>query len=66
MVARAEITIADLNDPIAQGTAPVNPTLNMLWLDTGISPNLLKRWNGREWVIVNDTSALNQRITDAE
>ena len=34
MIAQAQITIADLNDPIQQGEAPASPVPGMLWLDT--------------------------------
>jgi Chaperone of endosialidase len=38
-------------------TAPSNPTANQLWLDTSVTPNVLKRWNGSAWVKVTPTSA---------
>jgi phage minor structural protein len=38
-------------------TAPSNPTANQLWLDTSVTPNVLKRWNGSSWVKVTPTSA---------
>lgn len=38
IIARAHRTIADLNDPVQQGTAPVNPVEGMLWLDTSKTP----------------------------
>ena len=41
-----EIIVADI--------APTNPELNMLWLDTKDGKNILKRWEGSDWVIVND------------
>lgn len=38
-----------------------------MWLDTSLNPPLLKRWNGTEWVVVNDTSEtltlLEQRVS---
>ena len=49
-----------------QATAPENPAVDMLWLDTSVVPNLLKRWDGSKWAIVNDTSALVDRISSAE
>lgn len=66
VIAAGTYTIVDLYDPIQQGTAPVSPVTSMLWLDTSLTPNLLKRWNGAAWDIVNDTSTLDSRITDAE
>jgi phage minor structural protein len=38
-------------------TAPSNPATNQLWLDTSVTPNVLKRWNGSAWVKVTPTSA---------
>lgn len=57
MIAGAQFTIVDLNDPIQQGTAPSDPTEGMLWLDTSSSPALLKRYNGAEWEDVGDSAA---------
>jgi hypothetical protein len=34
VIASAQITICDLNDPVKQGDEPQNPVLDMLWLDT--------------------------------
>jgi len=38
-------------------TAPVNPTTGQLWLDTSVTPNVLKRWSGSAWVKATPTSA---------
>jgi len=38
-------------------TAPVNPTVGQLWVDTSITPNVLKRWSGSAWVKASPTSA---------
>ncbi len=65
-IAIAQITIADLSDPIISGSAPSNPVNDMLWLDTSVSPNVLKRYSNGAWVVVNDTSSLVERITTAE
>lgn len=56
-IATSQFTIIDLNDVVIQATAPVNPVVNMLWLDTGIVPNMLKRWSGSTWVKVSDTDS---------
>lgn len=39
---------------IQSPTEPEDKTL--MWLDTSVDPPLLKQWNGKEWVIVNDTT----------
>lgn len=51
---------------VRQEDAPPLPYENSLWLDTSISPNLLKRWDGSAWVTVNDTEKLTDRIESAE
>lgn len=38
-------------------TAPSNPTVGQLWLDTSVTPNVLKRWSGSAWVKATPTSA---------
>ncbi|UYL94138.1 tail fiber protein [Geobacillus phage vB_GthS_PK5.2] len=38
-------------------TAPSNPTTGQLWLDTSVTPNVLKRWSGSAWVKATPTSA---------
>ncbi|MGR6115707.1 phage tail spike protein [Aeribacillus composti] len=38
-------------------TAPANPTTGQLWLDTSVTPNVLKRWDGSAWVKATPTSA---------
>jgi len=38
-------------------TAPANPTTGKLWLDTSVTPNVLKRWDGSAWVKATPTSA---------
>ncbi|MCR4394958.1 MAG: hypothetical protein NUV31_11355, partial [Dehalococcoidales bacterium] len=35
---------------IKSGTAPGSPALNDLWVDTSVTPNIWKRWNGSAWV----------------
>ena len=42
------------SQPIQQDSSPENPSLDMLWIDTSETPNLLKQWNGLEWVIVSE------------
>ncbi len=59
MIASASFTITDLLDPVQQGMEPLHPTSGMLWLDTAVRPNALKRWSGTEWIPVNDVSAVS-------
>ena len=50
MIARAQLTVRDENDMQIAATAPANPAVDTLWLDTSVTPNMLKRWNGTAWV----------------
>ncbi|KYD04272.1 hypothetical protein B4119_3344 [Parageobacillus caldoxylosilyticus] len=36
---------------------PSNPAIDTLWLDTSVTPNVLKRWNGSTWVKATPTTA---------
>ena len=48
---QAQFTITSETSITASDTAPENPQLNQLWLDTSdASVNVLKRWNGTDWV----------------
>ena len=66
MIAQAQITIADLNDPIQQGEAPASPVPGMLWLDISTIPNLLKRWDGTNWVECSADVDLSEYYTKSE
>ncbi len=45
LVASAQITLMDLNDAIIAGSAPSSPVDGTLWLDSSVTPNILKKWN---------------------
>jgi hypothetical protein len=42
--------VMDLNDPIVSVSAPSNPQKGQLWLDTSVSPSILKMYDGSAWV----------------
>ncbi|MGG0387846.1 hypothetical protein ABEZ76_07670 [Priestia megaterium] len=54
IIASGTMTLTDLNDAIIAGTAPSNPAINTLWIDTSITPNMLKKWSGSAWVNVGE------------
>lgn len=72
--------IATKEDTITKSaTAPTSPATNKLWMDTSVTPNVLKRWTGTVWAKVTPTtasevgaysatdgSALAGRVTSAE
>lgn len=62
VVSTTQFSIRDDTDIIVSTTAPSNPVTNQLWLDSNESPNVLKRYNGSEWDIVNDTGAIYTEI----
>ena len=66
MIAQAQITIVDLNDPIQQGEAPASPVPGTLWLDTSAVPNLLRRWDGTGWVECGADVDLSEYYTKSE
>lgn len=47
---RSRLSITDLNDQISGATAPSNPEEKSLWLDTSVSPPILKYWDGSVWI----------------
>lgn len=66
IIAQAQITIVDLNDPIQQGEEPASPIEGMLWLDTsGDGCDVLKRWDGEKWVEVTVNQDDLNEITQA-
>ena len=46
MLACAQITIRQAQDWEISTTAPANPMPDTLWLDTSVSPHVMKRWTG--------------------
>lgn len=56
IIAQGQTTIIDLNDPISSSVEPIKKVLDMLWLDTSVSPAVLKRWNGTAWEKPNDNA----------
>ena len=45
---------------------PAAPAENDLWLDTSVTPNLLKRWNGAAWVQVGAEPVGNELIVGTQ
>lgn len=43
-------TMVDLNDPVVSKSAPSNPVVGQMWVNTGVDPNILNVWNGSQWV----------------
>ena len=63
MIAKGQITITAI-DPIASKTEPPNKFVGMVWIDTSVSPPVMKTWTGTAWEIVSDPTA--KAYTDAQ
>ena len=46
----ASATVIDLNDPVVSSTAPSGPIVGQLWVDTSTASNVLKVWDGTQWI----------------
>ena len=66
MLASAQITIRDEADWHIADRPPDTPAMDALWLDTSVTPNQLRRWNGVEWVACGSETALSQYYTKTE
>lgn len=66
MIMMAQITIRDDTDVFISDAAPSAPVLDMLWLDTSVTPNLLKRWNGTAWIPCGADVNLDDYYTKTE
>ena len=53
-IATGQLTLYDYNDTLVAGVAPVDPTLNSLWLDNSVSPAMMKKWNGSGWTDIGE------------
>lgn len=70
MIAGSYIVLTDVKDLRPSTTPPTNPKENDLWLDTSVTPPVLKIYIGGKWNIVNDSKFIyddiNQLIKDLE
>lgn len=59
------LTLLDLNDALISGSAPSNPTTGTLWIDSSVKPNVLKMWDGKNWVVQSlDLASLDKDAND--
>ena len=66
MLAAAQLTIRDENDVVIASAAPASPVVDMLWLDTSVTPNTLRRWTGTAWVDCGEDIDLSAYYTRTE
>lgn len=62
----AQITIRDETDISITPSEPAAPTQDELWLDTSVTPNTLKRWDGTAWVAVGPDIDLTEYYTKTQ
>ncbi|MED3090516.1 carbohydrate-binding protein CenC [Bacillus toyonensis] len=59
------LTLIDLNDALISGSAPSNPTAGTLWIDSSVKPNVMKMWDGNNWVVQSlDLASLDKDAND--
>ncbi len=63
MRSEAQYTIHTLNDVVTSTTAPSNPYLGQLWMDTSTNPPTEKSWNGSAWVEPNNIGTVKSTVT---
>jgi len=63
MRAIAQFTIHSLNDVVTSATAPTNPYLGQLWVNTNYSPPRTYVWNGSAWKEQNGTDSMRDDIS---
>lgn len=56
----AQHAVNSLEKFVTTNTEPENKAV--LWLDVSVTPPLMKRWNGEEWSVVNDTTEIIDRV----
>ena len=54
LIASGQLPLYDFNDAIIAGIQPANPSLDTLWLDSSVTPNMMKKWDGLEWEPVGE------------
>ena len=55
-ISRTNVNVIDSNDPIIGSAKPATPTHNQLWLDTSVTPNVLRIYDQEtgEWIVCSD------------
>ena len=61
-VNNAQVT-ADNATIIQSSSMPENPSDGALWLDIGVNPSVLRRWDGAQWLDVSGTDELWQEVS---
>lgn len=63
MRAVAQFTITSLCDVTTSDTAPENPYMGQLWVNTNVTPPETMIWNGSAWVVQNNLENLRTTVS---
>lgn len=63
MRAVAQITITNICDVATTDTAPENPYVGMLWVNTATTPPETMVWDGTTWVVQNNLEELRRTVS---
>ena len=63
MRAVAQFTITNICDVVTSDTAPENPYVGMLWVNTATTPPETMVWDGTEWVVQNNIEELRRTVS---
>ena len=63
MRAVAQITITNICDVVTTDTAPENPYVGMLWVNTATTPPETMVWDGSSWVVQNNLEELRRTVS---
>ena len=63
MRAVAQFTITNICDVVTSDTAPENPYVGMLWVNTAMTPPETMVWDGTEWVVQNNIEELRRTVS---
>jgi len=52
------LRVADVleNEILSQDTAPEDPEEGLIWVDTSKVPNIVRKWNGSSWVVIDGST----------
>ena len=63
MRAVAQFTITNICDVVTSDTAPENPYVGQLWVNTATVPPETMVWDGQGWVVQNNLEDLRETVS---
>ena len=58
LISQGMITLTDLSDPVISDTAPLFPVEDMVWVDTSVTPPVMRIYKNGKWVEVGSSSPI--------